>query len=55
MTNEEQYLYFAKQYQSFYIRVALPYNMQLKEILKTDNIFLYFIIVLFVIALYSIL
>lgn len=54
MTNEEQYLYFAKQYQSFYIRVALPYNMQLKEILKTDNIFLYFIIVLFVIALYSI-
>lgn len=54
MTNEEQYLYFAKQYQSFYIRVALPYNMQIKEILKTDNIFLYFIIVLFVIALYSI-
>ena len=54
LTNNEEYLYYAKQYQSFYIRVALPYNIQIKELLNSPNIFLYFIILLFIVSLYSI-
>ncbi|EGJ72481.1 integral membrane sensor signal transduction histidine kinase [Bacteroides coprosuis DSM 18011] len=50
-TTSEKYLYYAKQYQTLYIRVALPYNIETKEILKADNIFLYFIIILFLIAI----
>lgn len=53
-TNNKAYIYYAKQYQSFYIRVALPYNVQTRELLKSDNIFLYFIILLSLISLYTI-
>lgn len=53
-TNEEAYLYYAKKYQSFYIRVALPYNVYARQLLQSNNIFIYFIILLSVISLYSI-
>ncbi|MCD7973058.1 MAG: ATP-binding protein [Candidatus Azobacteroides sp.] len=47
-----EYLYCAKYYQSYFIRVALPYQIDVKDFLKTDNVFLYFILVFFVIILF---
>ena len=49
-TNQE-YLYYAKKFGNRYIRVALPYDIQTQRFLKTDNAFLYFIIVSFIIML----
>lgn len=45
-TNGIQYLYYAKQYGKDYVRVALPYDTEVKHFLKPDNLFLYFIIIL---------
>jgi len=48
---EKEYLYYAKQFTSHYIRVALPYDIQVRHFLKPDSLFLYYIIALFVIML----
>ena len=48
---EKEYLYYAKQFTSHYIRVALPYDIQVRHILKPDSLFLYYILALFVILL----
>lgn len=48
-----EYYYFAKDYMNFFIRVALPYDIEIQNFLKTDNIFLYFITLLFFITLIS--
>lgn len=48
-----EYYYFAKDYMNFFIRVALPYDIEVQNFLKTDNIFLYFITLLFFITLIS--
>ncbi len=53
-SNDLEYLYYAKRFDDYYIRVALPYNIQVKHFLKTDNIFLYYVIVLFVVMLFLI-
>ena len=53
-TKDEDFLYYARKFQTLYIRVALPYDIEVREVLKTDNIFLYFILILCFIALYSI-
>jgi len=50
-SNENEYLYYAKQFTSCYVRVALPYDIQVRNILKPDSLFLYFILTLFVIIL----
>lgn len=49
-TNHE-YLYYAKHYKEYYIRVALPYTIQTKSMLKADNLFIYIVIGMFVIVL----
>jgi len=46
-SNNIKYLYYAKKINNDYIRVALPYNIQTQKFLKTDNLFLYFIVALF--------
>ncbi len=46
-SNQKEYLYYAKRFPNHYIRVALPYDIQLKHFLKTDNYFLYYIFVVF--------
>lgn len=46
-SNAQEYLYYAKQYPRFYIRVALPYDRQIQNTLEVDNIFIYFIIIIF--------
>lgn len=43
----KEYLYFARNYEHYYVRVALPYDITLKNFLKADYMFLYFIIALF--------
>lgn len=45
-SNNQKYLYFARKYPRFYVRVALPYDWELKQALQTDNIFLFFILLL---------
>ena len=51
-SNQQEYLYYAKRFGNQYIRVALPYDIQLRDFLKSDNLFLYYIIVLFVVTLF---
>lgn len=46
-SNSVEYLYYVKYYEDFYLRVALPYDIQVQHFLKPDNLFLYFIIALF--------
>lgn len=46
-SNQHKYLYFAKKSDNLFIRVALPYNIQLQQFLKPDNASLYFIILFF--------
>lgn len=46
-----QYIYYAKNFDNYFVRVALPYDIKTKKILEADNYFIYFIISLFVITL----
>ena len=50
-SNNLEYLYYAKRFNSYYIRVALPYDVQVQHFLKVDNAFLYYIIGLFLLML----
>ncbi|MCL2098057.1 MAG: HAMP domain-containing histidine kinase [Bacteroidales bacterium] len=46
VSNNHKYLYYARQFEGKYIRVALPYDISTQQFLKTDKTFLYFIILL---------
>lgn len=50
-STHHEYLYYAKNYEDYYVRVALPYNVQTKGMLKADNLFIYTVIGLFIIVL----
>lgn len=50
-SNSQEYLYYAKKFGNHFIRVALPYDIQTQRFLKTENAFLYFIIVLLIVML----
>ena len=50
-SNNLEYLYYSKRFSSYYIRVALPYDVDVQHFLKADNVFLYCIIGLFVLML----
>jgi len=45
-SNKHEYLYYARKFGERYIRVALPYDVNTQNLLKTDKTFLYFIVVL---------
>lgn len=49
------FYYFALHSDNFFVRVALPYDVDLKNFLQGDNIFMYFILLLFFTALISLL
>ena len=49
-SNREEYLYYAKYSGNGYIRVALPYNVEVRSFLKPDNAFFYFIILLLLVG-----
>jgi signal transduction histidine kinase len=50
-SNNRRYLYYARRFDTCYIRVALPYDIHVRHFLKPDNVFLYFILALFVVGL----
>ncbi|WP_300109658.1 ATP-binding protein [uncultured Alistipes sp.] len=47
-SNSNPYLYFAKYYGDMVVRAALPYDIEVQHLLEPDNVFLYFIVVMFV-------
>ena len=50
-SNSQKYIYYAKRFNTYYIRAALYYDVHVHDLLKPDNLFIYYIIVLFVITL----
>lgn len=48
-TTREEYFYYAKSYNTFIIRAALPFNSDIRSFLKSDKLFLPFFLLLFVI------
>ena len=50
-TTKSDYFYFAKSYGGFIVRLAQPYNYQIHTFLKADNIFLWFVLIIFPIVL----
>ena len=50
-SDEHEYLYYAKRFNNYFVRVALPYDIQIRHFLKADNMFLYYILGIFVITL----
>ena len=53
-TNNQKYLYYAKRSADYFIRVAFPYDIQIQNFLKSDNLFLYFVIAFFIVILFII-
>ncbi len=51
VSNDHEYLYYAKQSGNSFIRMALPYNIQVRDFLKPDNASLYYILLMFVVVL----
>lgn len=49
----EKYYYLATRYNNYFIRVALPYDMNLEILLKGDNLYIYFILALFIVVFLS--
>ncbi|MDR2810580.1 MAG: two-component sensor histidine kinase [Tannerellaceae bacterium] len=50
-STRREYLYYARFFHRYYVRVALPYTMETRNMLKADNLFVYMITALFVVAL----
>lgn len=53
-TTKREYIYYAKRYGTDVIRIAMPYDVQAKKILKGDDLFLNFILIFFVLILFLI-
>ncbi|NDV68850.1 cell wall metabolism sensor histidine kinase WalK [Dysgonomonas sp. 25] len=50
-STQRKYLYYAKSYPDGFVRVALPYDIQTKNLLKADNMFIYIVVALFICVL----
>lgn len=50
-STQQEYIYYAKLYPSYFVRVALPYNIETRDLLKADNLFVYVVIAMFVCVL----
>ena len=46
-SNSRKYLYYAKRFDRYYIRMALPFDIRVRHFLKPGNGFLYYILALF--------
>ena len=51
VTEGKEFFYFAKAYGSLIVRVALPYDNEVRNFMKADNVFLWFALMLFPIVL----
>lgn len=47
-TTGEKYYYLATSFNNYFIRLALPYDMNMQILLKADNLYIYFILALFI-------
>jgi signal transduction histidine kinase len=45
-STQQKYLYYAKQADDRYIRLALPYDIEVRNFLTSDNLFLYYLLLL---------
>lgn len=50
-STKHEYLYYAKHYSNYFVRVALPYNIGTKGLLQADNYFIYIVSILFIVVL----
>lgn len=50
-TDHREYFYYAKLYKGYIVRVALPYDATVQNFMKADNVFLWFVLMLFPIAM----
>ncbi|MDR0824058.1 MAG: two-component sensor histidine kinase [Prevotella sp.] len=50
-STHHEYLYYAKRYKGYYARVALPYTIETKGMLRADNLFIYIVTGMFIIVL----
>lgn len=49
-STNSKYQYYAKKYDDYFVRVALPYNMELNAFLNSGNSFVYFIVLFYLIC-----
>ncbi len=52
LSTGEEYIYLALKSKKQYIRIALPYDVAAREFLRVDNIFLYWMVILFIAILF---
>ena len=50
-STQQPYIYYAKHYDDYYIRVALPFDIHTKNMLKASRYFIYITVLLFIIVL----
>jgi signal transduction histidine kinase len=50
-STNKPYLYYARHFGDKYIRVALPYDVQIQHLLKPDKAFIYYLLVLFTLGI----
>jgi signal transduction histidine kinase len=50
-SNEKAYLYYARRFDQGYVRVAFPYDPDLRSFLRSDHLYLYYILALFAVTL----
>lgn len=50
-STQKEYVYYAKYYNEYYIRVALPYGSETQQLPETGGLFIYSILALFVVVL----
>ncbi|MDR0743536.1 MAG: HAMP domain-containing histidine kinase [Tannerella sp.] len=50
-SNEKAYLYYAKKFNGYYVRVALPYDIHIQSFLQSEPMYLYYILLLFSVTL----
>lgn len=50
-STHQLYFYYAKKYADLYVRVALPYDLSVRNRLRGDNVFIYIVAALFVLML----
>jgi two-component system, OmpR family, phosphate regulon sensor histidine kinase PhoR len=50
-SKNQEFLYFAHAYPDYFVRVALPYNIETKALLRADNLFIYIVLSLFFIVM----
>jgi signal transduction histidine kinase len=50
-SNSRKYLYYAKQFDRYYIRMALPYDIHVRHLLEPGSGFLYYVLVLFAVGI----